>query len=129
MELTILTHQGLVVKETVDFIQVVGDEHNFGILQNHIPLVTVINDGFIKYVIEKNEYFVSVCAAIFEFSNNVATVLAQEAQIGSNIDDAKLKMEEFRNERLKINRQETADFTKKEKELYDHMRNAGASKL
>ena len=129
MELTILTHQGLVVKETVDFIQVVGDEHNFGLLHNHIPLVTVINDGYIKYVVNKNEYYVSICAAIFEFSNNVASVLAQEAQIGSDLSDAKLKMEEFRNKRLEINRQETADFTKKEKELYDHMRNAGASKL
>ena len=129
MELTILTHQGLVVKENVDFIQVVGDEHNFGLLHNHIPLVTVINDGYIKYVINKNEYYVSICAAIFEFSNNVASVLAQEAQIGSDLSDAKLKMEEFRNKRLEINRQETADFTKKEKELYDHMRNAGASKL
>jgi F-type H+-transporting ATPase subunit epsilon len=129
MELTILTHQGLVSKEVVEFIQIVSDEHNFGILQNHIPLVTVINEGYVKFIVDKNDYYVSVCGAVFEFSNNSATVLAQEAQVGRDLEEAKQKMNEFRNKRLELNRQETADFAKKEKELYDHMRNAGASNL
>ena len=129
MEIKVLTHQGLVVKDETDFIQVVSENHNFGILNNHIPLVTVINDGYIKYSLENEEKYVSLCAAIFEFSNNVATVLAQEAQIGLNIEDAKTKMNEFRNQRIEMNRKETADFSKKEKELRDHIKNAGAGNL
>lgn len=129
MEIIILTNQGLVAKDQTDFIQVVSDEHNFGILNNHIPLVTVINDGYIKYNHDNEEKYVSLCAAIFEFANNCAKVLAQEAQIGKDLEDAKTKMIEFRKQIIEINRKETMDFSKKEKELRDHIKNAGAGNL
>ena len=129
MKIIILTHQGLVTNEDTDFIQVVSEDANFGILENHIPLVTVINEGYLKYNFDKNEKFVSLCGAIFEFSNNKANVLAQEAQVGADLEDAKTKMIEFRNRRIEINRKESVDFSKKEKELRDHIKNAGAGNL
>lgn len=129
IELTVLTHQGLVVKEEVELVQVISSEYNFGILQNHIPLVTVIEDGYIKYTIGKEDRFVAVCAGIFEFSNNKANVLAQEAQYGPSIEEANSKIEALRKIIIENNRKNILDFTKKERELHEHIKNANAGKI
>ena len=56
-------------------------------------------------------------------------LLVQEAQSGSNLESAKRNLEAARKERLERNRQETTDFTQKERELREHIKNSGAGQL
>ena len=64
-----------------------------------------------------------------EFSNNVLTVLAQEAHIGETMDAAKNYLDEVRRERLEKNRQIESDLTAGEKELMDNIKKAKAGNL
>ena len=129
MEIKVLTHQGIVIHTPTEAIQVVSQDRNFGILENHIPVVTVIDNGYIKYTVDKKDYFVVLSGAIFEYSNNHANVLSQEAQIGETLDIAKELLKQQREIILENNKKDTFDFTKKEKELKDHIKNSGAGVL
>lgn len=129
MKIIVSTHQGNLYNEEVDYVVVSNQEGEFAILKDHIPVVAVINEGYVKLVRDSNEYFVVIVSGILEFHNNVVSVLAQEAHIGKDKDDAKQHLLAIRNERLEQNRKESIDLTKKEKELRDHLKNAKAGQL
>lgn len=129
MKIIVSTHQGNLYNEEVDYVVVRNDDGEFAILNNHIPVVCVINEGYVKMVRESEEFYVVIVSGILEFHNNEVSVLAQEAHIGVDKESAKAHLLDIRAERLDRNRQETVDFTKKEKELREHLKNAGAGKL
>lgn len=129
MKIIVSTHQGQLYNEEVEYVVVSSEEGEFAILNNHIPIVAVINEGYIKLVRDKNEYFVVIVSGILEFHNNEVSVLAQEAHIGENKEAAKAHLLEIRNERLEQNRKESVDLTKKERELREHLKNAKAGSL
>ena len=60
---------------------------------------------------------------MFEFHGNNAVVLAQEAKLAPTLEEAKNALYNERNKRIEANRKDSADFTKKEKELRDHVKN------
>lgn len=130
MRIVVSTHQSNLYNDEVDYLVVSSRETgDFGIMKDHVPVIAVIDDGYIKLVRDQTELYVVIVAGIFEFHDNYATVLAQEAHIGQSIESAKKHLEEIRNERLEINRKENSDFTIKEKELKDHIRNSKAGSL
>ena len=130
MRIVVSTHQSNLYNDEVDYLVVSSRETgDFGIMKDHVPVIAVIDDGYIKLVRDQTELYVVIVAGIFEFHDNYATVLAQEALIGQSIESAKKHLEEIRNERLEINRKENSDFTIKEKELKDHIRNSKAGSL
>ncbi len=130
MEIVISTHQGVLYKEEVDYIVVhSGLVGEFGVLKNHVPVVAILDEGYIKLSRDNNELYVIIVNGIFEFRDNLATILAQEAQIGETKDLAKKYLEQIRKERLERNRKDISDFTQKEKELRDHLKNAKAGSL
>ena len=129
MKIIVSTHQGVVLNEEVDYILVHNEDGEFGILKNHIPVVAVINDGFIKVTSKSIDSFAYLCGAMFEFHENNAVVLAQEAQVADTLHDARNALYSARNKRIEANRKESTDFTKKEKELREHLKNAKAGNL
>ena len=129
MKIVISTHQGVVLNEETDYILVHNEDGEFGILNNHVPVVTIINEGFVKIANNNDLKFVSLYGAIFEFHDNEATVLAIEASIANSLEDAKDIMINTRNKRIESNKKESVDFTKTENELRTHMKNAQAGKL
>lgn len=129
MKLIVSTHQGIVYDEEVEYIVVHNQDGEFAILKEHIPVVAVMEEGYVKLVKDSKEYFVVLTNGILEFHNNVASVLAQEAHLGENKEMAKQHLEEFRKERLNQNRKEQVDLTQKEKELREHLRNSKAGQL
>lgn len=129
MRIVFSTHQGILYNEEVDYIVVHNSDGEFAILKEHIPVIAVIDEGYVKLVRAQDQYFVAVMNGILEFHNNEASVLAQEAHIGKDKESAKAHLDEFRKERLEQNRKEQVDFTQKEKELRGHLRNSKAGQL
>ncbi len=129
MKLIISTHQGVLYNEEVIYIVVHNQDGEFAVMNDHIPVIAVIDNGFIKLVKENESYYVAVTNGILEFHDNVASVLSQEAQIGNDKEEAKSQLEGFRKERLEKNRKEEVDFTQKEKELREHLRTSKAGQL
>ncbi len=129
MKLIVSTHQGVLYNEEVDYVVVHNQDGEFAIMKDHIPVIAVMDNGFIKLIKQEKSFFIAVTNGILEFHDNVTSVLSQEAQIGNNKEEAKTHLESFRKERLEKNRKEEVDFTQKEKELREHLRTSKAGQL
>lgn len=129
MNLSIVTPKGLSFEGEVDYIVVEGDTGQLAILNNHVPIVVPIRNGFIKRVNGNNEVFHIISGGLLEYSNNVITVIAQETVEGSTIDDAKTKLESLRKLQREKNRKQAMDFSEMERELALNLKEIQASKL
>ena len=129
MKLIVSTHQGVLYNEEVDYVVVHNADGEFAILKEHIPVIAVMDEGYVKMVKATEEFYIVITNGILEFHDNVASVLAQEAHLGKDKDEAKQQLEDIRKQRLDENRKEQVDFTQKEKELREHLRNSKAGQL
>ena len=129
IKLIVSTHQGKLFEEICDYVHVKSKNGEFGILPNHVALITSFEYGFIKFVYNKKELFLCLQSAVLEFKNNVFTVLAQEAHVGEDMASANKYLEEIRIARLEKNRQIEVDLTFNEKELLENIKKAKAGNL
>ncbi len=130
MRIVVSTHQGVLYNEEVDYVVVHSDtDGEYAVLKDHVPVVSVMDTGYVKLVKGKDEFYVVIQSGIFEFNNNEAVVLVQEAIIGRTAEAAKENLEKIRKERLEKNRQESTDFTQMEKELRENIKKSGAGQL
>lgn len=129
IKLIISTHQGKLFDEICDYVLVKSKKGEFGILPNHVATITSLEEGFLKFVRDKKELYLCVYNAVLEFSNNVLTLLAQEAHVGETMEAARSYLEEVRKDRLEKNRQTEADLATGERELMDNIKKAKAGNL
>ena len=130
MKIVVSTHQGVLYDETIDYVVVHDqDDGEYAIMENHIPVVSVMEEGFLKLVRGSDELYVIIISGILEFHNNFCTVTVQEAQAGKTLESTKVHLAEIRKERLEKNRKESTDFTEKEKELREHIKRSKAGRL
>lgn len=129
MKFLVSTHQGKIYDEELDYVIVHTKNNEFALMKDHLPLVFVISDGYVKMIRDKDTLYLSVSNGILEYKNNVITIIAQEAHVGQTEESAKKHLEQLRAARLEINRKESADFTKQESELLDNLKNAKAGNL
>ena len=130
MRIVVSTHQGNLYDEEVDYVVVHSDsDGEYAVMKDHVPVISVMDTGYIKLVKGNDEFYVVIVSGIFEYHDDFATILVQEAHIGRSAESAKAHLEEIRKERLERNRQESADFTQKEKELRENLKRAQAGKL
>ena len=88
IKLIVSTHQGKLFDEVCDYVLVKSKAGEFGILPNHIAVITSFEFGFIKFVRDKEELYLCLHSAIIEFLDNTLTVLAQEAHVGRDMESA-----------------------------------------
>ena len=84
--LEIVSPEGKILGEDVEFCVLPGYEGQLGILPNHAPLVSMLGPGEIK--IEKNgkaSYF-AVSGGFMEVSSNKVTVAADTCEAANDID-------------------------------------------
>ena len=129
IKLIVSTHQGKLFDETCDYVSVKSKAGEFGVLPNHVPVITSFEYGFIKFVRNKEELFLCLHSAVIEFSHNVFTVLAQEAHVGRDMQSAAQYLEDIRKERLEKNRQVEIDLAKSEHELIENIKKAKSGNL
>lgn len=129
MKFLVSTHQGKLYDEELDYVVVHTDDNEFALMKDHIPLVCVIQNGYIKMTRGQDIYYLALSNGILEYKDNVITVIAQEAHIGYDEERAKKHLLEIRKARLEQNKKESADFTKQESELVENLRKAKAGRL
>ena len=130
MKIVVSTHQGVLYNEEIDYVVVHDqDDGEYAIMENHIPVVSVMEEGYLKLVKGSDELYVLVISGILEFHDNFCTVTVQEAQAGRTPESTREHLAAIRKERLEKNRKESTDFTEKEKELREHIKKANAGNL
>lgn len=98
MKLKIITHERIVFDGEVDEIIIPAQTGQIGVLKDHIPFTTVLEIGVTKVRQgDKFRYFATM-SGVFQFKDNVATILTDVCEDGCDIDvtranDAKTRAE------------------------------------
>lgn len=130
LHIQIITPNGELYNETVNAVVVASDTAgDYGILPNHLPIVSTIHQGYIK--LEQNQlvYFVVIIDGIVEHHNNHITVIAQDAFIGQSKEEAFQNLKELREERLEQNKRRNTELALAEQELKRQIKQTGAGSL
>ncbi len=86
MNLKIITHERIVFEGEVDELVIQTKSGQMGILKDHIPITTALDIGVTKAIINgKNKYFATM-GGIFQFKDNIATILTDVCEDGCEID-------------------------------------------
>ena len=129
MKFKVLTQQGKTYQDEIEYVVVKNQEGELAILEDHIPIILHVLEGYLKFVQDKNETFLVVEQAVVEFKNNLLTVLALKAQIGKTLDNAKDAFDKMKKEKLEITKKENIDFSKQERELKENITKSKAGQL
>ncbi len=86
IKLKIITHEKVVFEQEVDEITLQGSEGRFGVLPNHINIVSALDIGITKVINDNEPTFITTMGGIFKFNNNTATILTDIAEMGSDVD-------------------------------------------
>lgn len=129
MKLTIVTPSGQAFSGEVDYISLNGDNGELAILKDHIAIVVPIRFGYLKKVINNEETYHLISGGLLEYSNNVATVIAQETASGKTYEEAKKALDDKRSLQKEKNRRLAMDFSEMERELALNLKQIQASKL
>lgn len=129
MRFTIASPKGLVCDQEIDYIVSSNKDGQLGILKNHLPIVVPISEGYLKTVTNGVEEFYAVSGAILEFSDNIISVIAQEAVYGKTKNEAFVNLEAERLTLKSENQRKMMDFTEMEKELALNLKEIKASRL
>lgn len=130
MKIVVSTHKGVLYNDEIEYFVIKNDEGEFAILKDHTPVISVISSGYVKIIRETGvDYYYVLINALLEFSNNNATILAQEAINGETYESARKELERVRTERVEQIKNSNVDYTKLEQDLRKNIRASKAGRL
>jgi F-type H+-transporting ATPase subunit epsilon len=118
LQLEVVTPDRLVVSETVDIVMAMGALGEFGILANHVPFLTPLQAGELRYRKDNQLEYLAVTGGFAEVSNNKVTILAEAAEKAREIDiDRAKRAKERAEKRLAQAKTEAIDYIRAESAL------------
>ncbi|MGL4308780.1 ATP synthase F1 subunit epsilon [Cetobacterium sp. SF1] len=85
-KIVVVTPTNKVLEQDAQFLMIRTTEGDLGILANHSPFVAELATGEMKIKADGNETYFFVSGGFMEISNNVVTILADEAMDVKDID-------------------------------------------
>ena len=86
IHLKVITHEKIVFEDDIDELYVRSLDGGLGILKNHIPLLCALEVGVTKVVKYKVPQCIATMGGVLQFSNNMATILTDIAELDCDID-------------------------------------------
>lgn len=86
LKLEIVTPYGSVMNEDVDEITASGTDGEFGVLHGHVPFITTLKAGMLKYKKDDEIKYVFINSGYAEVSSDKVIVLADSAECAEDID-------------------------------------------
>lgn len=118
LQLEVVTPDKTVVSTPVVMAVCPGTEGEFGVLKDHISLLSALKVGALHYRTEANEdKFVFISGGFADVNNNVLTVLAESAEEAKDIDTARAEAAKQRAEERLASKADNVDTTRAEAAL------------
>jgi F-type H+-transporting ATPase subunit epsilon len=117
LRLEIVTPERKVYEKDVNMVVVRGVAGELGILPNHIPLVTPLKIAPVKAKIGNNDEFIAVHGGFMEVRKDKVVILAEAAEMGSDIDVSRARLAKERAERRLAQKQSDYDAQRAESAL------------
>ena len=118
LTLEVVTPDKTVVSTQAVVVMCPGVAGEFGVLQNHISLLSGLKIGALRYRTESNEeHSVFINNGFADVNNNVLTVLAESAELDTDIDVARAEAAKKRAEQRLAEKKETTNIVRAEAAL------------
>jgi F-type H+-transporting ATPase subunit epsilon len=114
LRLDIVTPERKIYEQDVDMVIVQGVEGELGILPNHIPLVSPLKIAVARVKKGNQEEWIAVHGGFVEVRKDKVVILAEAAEVGSDIDQSRALQAKERAERRLANKQEQYDVKRAE---------------
>jgi F-type H+-transporting ATPase subunit epsilon len=86
MKLKIITHERIVFEGEVDEIVIQTKTGQMGILKDRLPVTSVLDIGVTKVKQGESYRYFATMGGVFQFKDNVATILTDICEDGKDID-------------------------------------------
>lgn len=114
LRLEVVTPERKVYEEDVNMVVVKGVGGELGILPQHIPLVTPLKIAPVKAKKGNSEEFIAVHGGFMEVRKDKVVILAEAAELGSDIDVARAQQAKERAEQRLAARADEVDHKRAE---------------
>ena len=112
LRLEIVTPDKTVVSSDVEMVICPGVEGEFGVLPQHVPLLSALSVGDLRYRIDGKDAHVFISGGFADVNNNVVNVLAESAEIADDIDTARAQAARERAEKRLAGQDEDIDLVR-----------------
>ncbi|SFS34415.1 F0F1 ATP synthase subunit epsilon [Marininema halotolerans] len=110
-QLDIVTPEKKVYSDQVDMVTARAAEGDIGILANHAPFISPLQVTAVKAKKDGQDILIAITGGFMEVHDNKVTILAETAELPSEIDvDRAIAAKERAEERLAGKKQENVDF-------------------
>lgn len=99
LQLEVVTPDKTVVSEAVEMVICPGVEGEFGVLPQHVSLLSALKIGDLRYRVNGKDEHVFISGGFADVNNNVLSVLAESAEKAEDIDEARAKAAKERAEK------------------------------
>lgn len=118
IKLEVVTPDKMLLSEDVDIVVATGVEGEFGVLHNHIPFLTTLQEGELRYRVNNTLHYMAVSGGFAEVLPDRVSILAESAELAREIDiDRAQKARERAEQRLAQAKREDIDFARTEAAL------------
>lgn len=117
LQLEVVTPDKTVVSAEVEMAVCPGVEGEFGVLPQHVSLLSALKIGDLRYRAGGKDENVFISGGFADVNNNVLTVLAESAELATDIDAARAQAAKERAERRLAGHDEGVDLTRAEAAL------------
>ncbi|RXJ02693.1 F0F1 ATP synthase subunit epsilon [Anaerobacillus alkaliphilus] len=118
MNVSVVTPDGKVFDGDVEMVSVKTINGGLGILPNHIPLVTPLTIGAVRIKKDSEITLVAITGGIMEVRGDQVSILAESAELPSDIDISRARAAKERAERrMEKAKQDDIDFKRAENAL------------
>ena len=114
----VVSPEGNVLKEEIEFVVLPGVDGDLGILPNHAPLIAALDTGVVHYTINGNKKKLAISGGFAEVSENKATVLADTAEFAESIDIQRALAAKARAEQRLVQKAQDTDMKRAEYALH-----------
>jgi F-type H+-transporting ATPase subunit epsilon len=115
--------------QEVIYVVVKYQDGEIAILKDHIPILLSIEEGYIRLQTEADVSICYILQGFLEFSNNTLTIAAYDISTAKTLEEAKQTLLADKKVREQIAKEENVDFSKLERDLYNHLKQAKAGKV
>ncbi|MBQ3060658.1 MAG: F0F1 ATP synthase subunit epsilon [Desulfovibrio sp.] len=117
LQLEVVTPDKTVVSAQVEMVVCPGVEGEFGVLPQHVSLLSALKIGALRYRAEGKDEYVFISGGFADVNNNVLSVLAESAEQAADIDAARAQAARERAEKRLAEKQEGLDQVRAEAAL------------
>ena len=109
LQLEVVTPDKTVVSEAVEMAVCPGVEGEFGVLPQHVSLLSALKIGDLRYRVNGKDEHVFISGGFADVNNNVLSVLAESAEKAKDIDEARAQAAKERAEKRLAEKSDNVD--------------------